>query len=214
MKVIKILKDNRALTYAPFILMGTVLIGVIILQFFTLTITKGNAINLKQEILNETSYLNSALADVIYDDISSGTYSDFKSIINGTGVENAIKDWVNNNLRQKLRITIGEPETNSRVCCSNIDVKIKSIDENTNTVTYGIYLYDTKFRTDVSSEFHDLGSIIIYGSYTYNGDKDVDDNEGNVAFDNDKYGMTEPVTDNVGGKLPDIPENPDINLVQ
>lgn len=219
-KIQFVLKDNQALSYAPIILMGAILIGVVILQFLTFSITKGNAMLLKQEVLNETSYLNSSMASAIYDDISSGTYADFKSVVNGRQVKNTINQWKEDNLQGKLNIVentalnsyTGE-YNKARVGCSKAEVVITDINETTKTVTYAVKLYDTVYRSDISGDKNHLGDIVIYGSYTYNGEEDVEENKGNVAFENDAVNKTEPEKDGVEGKLPELPENPDIGVV-
>lgn len=210
----RIMKDDKAVSYAPVILMGTILIGVIILQFLTFTITKENAIHLKQEVLNETSYLNSAMAEVIYDDISSGTYSDFKGIVSSLRMKNVINNWKVEHLQNKLKIKVGRPDEDTRIYCGALDVEIQEVNETTNTVTYVIRLYNAYCVADVSGETSKLGNVIIYGSYTYNGNEDVGGNEGNVAFKNDNVVTTSPNVGTVEDKLPEASENPDINTIQ
>ena len=209
-----IIKDDRAVSYAPVILIGTILIGVIILQFLSFTITKENAIHLKQEVLNETSYLNSAMAEVIYDDISSGTYSDFKSVVNSRRMKSVIDNWKIENLQNKLKIKVGTPDEDTRIYCGALDVELTNVNEETNTVTYVVRLYNAYCVADISGETSKMGNVVIYGSYTYNGSEDVDENEGNVAFNNGSVVTTAPSVGTVEDKLPEAPENPDINTIQ
>lgn len=210
----RIIKDDRAVSYAPVILIGTILIGVIILQFLSFTITKENAIHLKQEVLNETSYLNSAMAEVIYDDISSGTYSDFKSVVNSYKMQSVISNWKVEHLQNKLKIKVGPPDEDTRIYCGALDVELTNVNEETNTVTYVVRLYNAYCVADISGETSKMGNVVIYGSYTYNGSEDVDENEGNVAFNNGNVVTTDPSVGTVEDKLPEAPENPDINTIQ
>lgn len=210
----RIMKDDKAVSYAPVILMGTILIGLIILQFLTFTITKENSIHLKQEVLNETSYLNSAMAEVIYDDISSGTYSDFKGVVNSRRMKDVVDAWKVEHLQNKLKIKVGRPDEDTRIYCGALDVEIQEVNETTNTVTYVIQLYNAYCIAEVSGETSKMGNVIIYGSYTYNGSEDVDENEGNVAFNNGSVVTTAPSIGTVEDKLPEAPENPDINTIQ
>lgn len=210
----RIMKDDKAVSYAPVILIGTILIGVIILQFLTFTITKENSIHLKQEVLNETSYLNSAMAEVIYDDISSGTYSDFKSVVNSREMKSVISNWKVEHLQNKLKIKVGPPDEDTRIYCGALDVELTNVNEETNTVTYVVRLYNAYCVADISGESSKMGNVVIYGSYTYNGSEDVDENEGNVAFNNGSVVTTAPNTGTVEDKLPEAPENPDINTIQ
>ena len=215
------IKDDKAFASAPIIAVFVMISFLFFTVFFNFVITKGDSFALKRKIIEETSILNASLAEEVYDSISSGTYSNFKTIIESDQIRQVVSDWKTNTLSGELGIsTESTPYKKTRILCDSFDVILKDVDVNTNTVHYVIEIINPRYMKKVGGSPDDannsvpLNNISIPCSYTFNGYIDVDLNEGNVAYQDSNLNTTNPDNQNIQEFLDDLNNNDSPNAIE
>lgn len=211
-KIKKIYKDNSAFASAPVILALILLFIVMTMTFIGGFVSIGNAQMLKQEILNETSYFNSELASIRYNYQSQGHTAYMGENSNITSYSEAYKTVANQferKLCSDLKIqTFGSYPENPKIKAELVTVRITNIDETTNTVKYVIEMKNVYYFDSISlTGEYKIGNIKIKGSYTFNGDEDIDNNNGTVIRDKKAEETTNATDDNIIDSLPGLEQN-------
>lgn len=211
-KIKDIYKDNSAFVSAPVILAIVFLFIVMTMVFIGGFVSIGNAQMLKQEILNETSYFNSELASIRYNYQSQGHTAYMGENSNITSYSEAYKTVAKRferKLCSDLKIqTFGSYPENPQIKAESVTVSITNIDETTNTVKYVIEMKNIYYFDSISlTGEYKIGNIKIKGSYTFNGDEDISDNNGTVIRDKKAEETTNATDDNIFDNLPGLEQN-------
>ncbi len=211
-KIKTIHKDNSAFASAPVILAITLLFIIMTMVFIGGFISIGNAQMLKQEILNETSYFNSELASIRYNYQAQGHTAYMGENSNITSYSDAYKTAAKQferKLCSDLKIkTFGSSPEEPKIEAESVAVRITNIDETTNTVKYVIEMKNVYYIDSISlNGRYKIGNIKIKGSYTFNGDEDIDDNNGTVIRDKKAEETTKATDNNIADNLPGLEQN-------
>ena len=222
-KLKNIKKDDKAFMSAPVILaliLVTLALAMLVISGYT---TIFNTQMLKEEILNQTSYFNSELAEICYNQQTQGYYDRMKQGKFFDNEKQRVFAKAATNFRSelmknlKIKTRYNEVE-NPRVIANNVAVTITSIDEATHTVHYRVVLsgnVKVKNMLNFPSEYTAIKRPIrIYGSYTFNGDEDVTENKGTPAGKAENEVTTSVDKNNIGDNLPGLKQNEaDDNLI-
>ncbi len=215
-------KDDKAFMSAPVILaliLVTLALAMLVISGYT---TIFNTQMLKEEILNQTSYFNSELAEICYNQQTQGYYDRMKA---GKFFDNeksrdyakAAKNFRGELMKNlKVKTTYNDVE-NPRVIANSLNVIITKIDETTHTIHYQVLIrgnVKVKNTLNFPSEYTTIGPIKINGSYTFNGDEDVTENKGTPAGKAGNEVTTSVDKNNIGDNLPGLKQNEaDDNLI-
>lgn len=211
-KSVRIKNDNTAFASAPVILALVLLFIFMTMTFISGFVSIGNAQMLKQEILNETSYFNSELATIRYASQSQGHTANMGesgySSSYGDAYRTAARTF-EKKLCYDLKIkSNGIYPESERMTADSVTVRITDIDDLTNTVRYVIELKNVNYIDRISPMGElKLGDIKIKGSYTFNGDEDVDENNGTVIGNRGNEQTTVSNENGIGNNLPKLEQN-------
>lgn len=218
-KIKDIYKDDSAFASAPVILVIVLLFIVMTMIFIGGFVSIGNAQMLKQEILNETSYFNSELASIRYNYQSQGHTAymgENGNISSYSEAYEAVAKQFERKLCTDLQIEAnGIYPEKEKIRADSVDVRITDIDESTNTVKYVIEMKNVYYIDSISlTGEYKIGTVKIKGSYTFNGDEDIDDNNGTVIRDRWAEETTNATNNNIIDNLPGLEQNEaDDNLI-
>ena len=196
----------------PVVLMVIIFLAGMIIFLMNQLILVANATETRQEILHQMSYLNERIASNIYDDTKKGTYENYsQSVLSSPTINNIIAEWAkdlenNVGIIYKYSDEVNTNPEKYKIKCGHPKATISNIDFEHNTVYYTVTLEDASVYSHMLKDWHHIGTIKITGSYTFNGNEDINNNQGEIAKNDENYSetVTEPNQDDIAGNIAEL----------